>query len=414
MNNNTIRNFFILTLSLIVGSCGGDGNGAEDKGSGSIELPGALSPQAVVKTNPMKVYAHYMPWFETPQSNNGQWGWHWTMNNCTPNQTDANGKRDIASHYYPLIGPYASSDATVLNYHALLMKYTGIDGVMIDWYGTQDKNDYASNRTNTEAIVKAMTRAGLQVAIVYEDATLSGLDTDGKVVQAQRDMRYLQNNFFGLDNYVKIENSPLLMVFGPQQLEQPANWTSAFSILASKPAFVVLNNFSSKANGNGHTNAIGEFLWVNPNPDYNVAKQFDCYIGGAMPGFYDYYKEGGAGEGYTTYPHEDGALFSRQLQAAKTAGLDYLQISTWNDFGEGTTIEPTDEYGYRYLTVLQQFVGVTYQESILKSIYRWYELKVQHAGSQSLAADYLTQAYYYFIALQPDKAIALLDQVDQL
>jgi hypothetical protein len=26
---------------------------------------------------------------------------------------------------------------------------------------------------------------------------------------------------------------------------------------------------------------------------------------------------------------------------------------TWNDFGEGTNIEPTEEYGYRYLEIIQ-------------------------------------------------------------
>ena len=65
----------------------------------------------VAKTNPMKVYMHYMPWFETPATLGGSnWGYHWKFNNQNPNIVDAAGKRQIASHYYPKIGPYASSD----------------------------------------------------------------------------------------------------------------------------------------------------------------------------------------------------------------------------------------------------------------------------------------------------------------
>ncbi len=383
------------------------------KNSGSDEgkvLPGVLSPVAVTKSNAMKVYAHYMPWFETPESS-GQWGQHWTMSNCDPNKVDASGKRQIASHYYPQIGPYASSDATVLNYHALLMKYSGIDGVMIDWYGTQDKYDYAANKRNTEEFVKAIERVGLNFAIVYEDATLDGLNDAGKVVQAKADMKYLETNFFTKKNYIKIDGKPLFMIFGPQQISSPASWTDIFSTLAVKPTFIVLNGFSSKANDTKVKNSEGEFLWVNPNPDYTSAASFSCYIGGAMPGFFDYYKEGGWGDGYPTYDAENGALFSRQLNAAKTAALKYLQISTWNDFGEGTTIEPTLEYGNRYLKILQQFTGVSYQENVLQEISRWYTLKKQYANDKGKASEYLTQAFYYFVSLQPDKAKELMDEL---
>lgn len=409
-------NYLFLLAAFFWGGCSGSSDDPTDTGdheNEGLEFPGVLQPADVSKTNAMKVYAHYMPWFETPSTtNNKQWGQHWTMGTCDPNQKDSNGKRQIASHYYPLIGPYASSDAMVLNYHALLMKYSGIEGVMIDWYGTQDKYDYPDNLKNSKAMIEAMERVGLKYAIVYEDATLDG--HSDKVTQAQKDMRYLQTNYFKKDGYVKVNGKPLLMTFGPQQIQKATDWTKVFSILSTKPTFMVLNGFSHCANDNSNQNAVGEFLWVNPSPDYSKASQFDFYIGGAMPGFYDYYKEGGWGSGYTTYEHEDGALFDRQLAAAKNANLEYLQISTWNDFGEGTTIEPTQEYGYRYLTKLQKFTGVSYQESTLELIYRWYNLKVKYANTQGDASKYLEQAFYYFIALQPDKAEKMITAVEKI
>lgn len=202
------------------------------------------------------------------------------------------------------------------------------------------------------------------------------------------------------------------MIFGPQQVSTPKDWTTIFSALEAKPAFVVLNGFSGKANNSLEQNAVGEFLWVNPAPNYSDTGNFGCYIGGAMPGFHDYYREGGWGDGYTTYDAENGALFSRQLDAARKAGLKYLQISTWNDFGEGTTIEPTLEYGNRYLTALQQFTGISYQEKALQEIYRWYTLKQKYANDKDKASKYLTQAFYYFISLQPDKAGELMDELE--
>ena len=109
-------------------------------------------PVSVTKTNPVKVYAHYMPWFEN--SANGRWGMHWTMATADPNAVDADGKRQIAAHFYPLIGPYSSSDPDLIEYHLLLMKLAGIDGVLIDWYGTHDVYDYRANKRNAEALVE--------------------------------------------------------------------------------------------------------------------------------------------------------------------------------------------------------------------------------------------------------------------
>ena len=52
--------------------------------------PAVGQPVDVPKTNPMKVYMHYMPWFETPQTLGGSnWGYHWKFNNRNPNIVDA-------------------------------------------------------------------------------------------------------------------------------------------------------------------------------------------------------------------------------------------------------------------------------------------------------------------------------------
>src|SRR6266850_3299770 len=70
-----------------------------------VTLPTDAKP--VAKTNSQKVYVHYMPWFEDQTtSGNGRWGQHWTMANQNPNLVLPDGKRQIASYFYPMIGPY--------------------------------------------------------------------------------------------------------------------------------------------------------------------------------------------------------------------------------------------------------------------------------------------------------------------
>ena len=106
----------------------------------------------VFKENPKKIYAHYMPWFQSREFD-GYWGQHWTMTNNDPDLIDLQGNRDIASHYYPLIGPYSSADPDLQEYHFLLMKLSGVDGVIFDWYGSQDIYDYGLIKEATETFM---------------------------------------------------------------------------------------------------------------------------------------------------------------------------------------------------------------------------------------------------------------------
>ena len=131
-------------------------------------------PLPVVRTVKTPVLMHYMPWFETPETNQGRWGMHWTMANRNPDKIiDAvTGRREIASHFYPLTGPYASSDPDILEYQVLLMKITGIDGVLVDWYGTSSHADYPQISRNVEALIDQLHSAGLKYAFVYEDQSV--------------------------------------------------------------------------------------------------------------------------------------------------------------------------------------------------------------------------------------------------
>lgn len=412
-NMEKIFTLAFLLLALFTGCSDEDdpgSNGNENK----IEKFG---PAPVVKSNPMKVWAHYMPWFEDKTtSDNGNWGQHWTMANKNPDLIDEKGNRQIASHYYPLIGPYASSDPDVLEYHFLLMKYTGIDGILIDWYGTRELYDYPLNKSNTEAIVAVLEKVGLTFAIVYEDQTLRDqMETDAqRINQAISDLKYLEREFFTKENYIRIDGKPLLLTFGPQLIKTPEEWDNVLSKLTSSPAFFPLYAHSSLASNEQYQNVTGEYIWVDGTPmdvKYANKDNFEQYIGGAYPGFNDYYKEGGWGSSVLAdIDYEEGKLLKRLLEMAQDNNMEYLQLITWNDFGEGTMIEPTEEFQYTFLERIQNFAGVNYQRKNLEAIYTYYKLKKQFSDN-SKAQKQLTQAFYYLISLQDEKAINLMEDV---
>jgi hypothetical protein len=80
----------------------------------------------------------------------------------------------------------------------------------------------------------------------------------------------------------------------------------------------------------------------------------EAKIGLALPGFRDIYAEAKVRPSYGFLDRGNGRVFERTLDRALKSGNPFVQIATWNDFGEGTTIEPTRDYGYRYLEILQQ------------------------------------------------------------
>jgi hypothetical protein len=217
------------------------------------------------------------------------------MANQNPDIIDGSGKRQIASYYYPLIGPYASGDPDLVEYQLLLMKLSGVDGVLIDWPGTTNAFDYARNKQNSEAIIAMLDKVGMQFAIVYEDNNLNLAGVADKVGQARNDMNYAQSNYFTKSSYIKINNAPLLMDFGPQALIGESNWTNAFSGLNPKPTFLTLWYEHDDAGAN----CKGEYSWIYSDyltgldNFYANRTNYGTKMASAYPGFNAFYAAGG-------------------------------------------------------------------------------------------------------------------------
>lgn len=371
----------------------------------------------VSKSNNTRLYMHYMPWFESKEIN-GAWGIHWTMANQNPDIVDNEGRRQIASHLYPLIGPYASKDKDVIEYHLLLMKLAGIDGLLIDWYGSFDIRDYGRNRINSEALIDRLDETGLSFAVVYEEYTAEHVAGQGQaetaIAAARADLNYLQTHYFNSDLYIQQANEPLLLTFGPRYFQTENDWTQIFSEIDPKPHFLTLWYESSEAGANGN----GEFAWVYRNNMADLDNFYDnrapvlqTAMGSAYPGFYDFYEEGGWGDQIGWQISYNGtATLSATLERAGLANTAALQLVTWNDFGEGTTLEPTVEFGFSFLETIQQFSGVAYNLSDLELVHQLYQYRKQYAQDVERQLK-LDQVFYYLVSLQLDKAAKLMADI---
>ena len=279
------------------------------------------------------------------------------MNRFDPEQQDSTGRRTIASSLYPTIGPYDSSDTSVLEYHLLLMKLAGIDGLIIDWYGLTDVNDYAELHRNTTLLVDMAKPLGLEVAICYEDRTVlelekKGLLTQGRAAHAAGELAWLAEHWFPLDHYVRHEGRPLLLSFGVSNMTDE-EWSETLRLTDVSVAYV--------SQAQRRTAASGVFDWPVPSQVVDAQEQFlrttrrePLAIPVAFPRFDDIYEQAGLHASYGQIADDDGRTFRSLLTAALQSQPRFLQIATWNYCGDGTSIEPSVEYGIRDLKALQE------------------------------------------------------------
>jgi hypothetical protein len=347
---------------------------------------------------PARILAHYMCWYEAkPYS--PHWGWHWTMGAFDPEGQKGN-QPAIASHYRPLIGPYGSGDPDVIEYHALLMRLSGIDGVILDWYGRTDYFDYASIHRHAAAFVEQAIKSGLEIAVCYEDQTIAKLVEGGRlksierVEHARREIDWLSNHWFRETAYLKVDDRPVFLSFGHDGLTDD-EWKR---VLDGSPGKALYLSEHVRRTG-----AAGAFDWPVPRVGtkaqdvfYKEASRWPVAMAVAFPRFHDIYEQAKVHKSWGTIGDNSGKTFVGTLETALKSDVPFIQVSTWNDWGEGTFIEPSVEFGYRDLEVIarlrRQFIQreFTCAPDDLRLPLRLYQLR-KHARKRGIAASELDE-----------------------
>ncbi|MEO0587933.1 MAG: alpha/beta hydrolase fold domain-containing protein [Planctomycetota bacterium] len=327
--------------------------------------PFAATP-AAADDEPKVLLMHYMPWYQTPQVRD-KWCGHWAgwQKQHDPAKLDENGLPDIWSHYHPLIGTYDSTEADVIECQLLQMKLAGVDGVIADWYGLTDTYDYPAVHEATEVLFEQAGRLGMQFAACFEDRTvesnvkLGKLDAEDVARHLADTVEWMQDHWFTADHHVKVDGRPLLLNFGPIYVKEAAPWQYAMAHAEPRPKFFALHHLFERAGADGGFAWVHSKAWrdaenrdeviANLHREYNYRTDDpDKFIVSALPGFKDVYDNP-----HPVLEHRDGATLQESLDAAYAGDWPIVQLATWNDYGEGTIIEPTHEFGYRFLEIIQ-------------------------------------------------------------
>lgn len=309
---------------------------------------------------------HYMPWYETPAVS-GAWGSHWKgpAGEHNPDQVGSDGQPDIYSHYHPLIGPYDSKDPDVLECHLLQMKLAGIDGVIVDWYGISNAVDYPRIHKAARAMFQAAGEAGMKFVACYEDRSIElqinreMLQPDQVTEHLTETVKWMSDEWFSKPQYFRLNDRPLLLNFGPMFVRDAVTWKAALNSVEDRPAFYALHHLWKEAGGDGGFTWVHWEPWTGYPEEAKVKRRLhgtfshltqtpNQLIVSAFPGFNDVYEQR-----HRELDHRDGQTLKESLAVAMEGPWPVVQLVTWNDYGEGTIIEPTTEFGYKFLEIIQ-------------------------------------------------------------
>jgi glycoprotein endo-alpha-1,2-mannosidase len=310
------------------------------------------------------VLAHHYLWYGTPWGPTGRWS-HWDHAGRHPDHV-VQGRRDIAAAFTPLGDVYDSRDPAVLRRQVAELREAGVDGSIVSWWGMDhpESGDLALLLSEAE-------RAGHCVTIYYESLGLVAWEGKSSLERSWKpaaELREVLARYGGSPAWLRVGDRPVIGLYVVDK--DPALWAHVREQLADfEPFFLADVGEDVLGDGRqacpswlGQFDAIHAYLPLSlleggraVGPAYRRLADAAhaagrLFAGTAVAGF-DYRA--------TIAPpravaRADGATLRATWRAAVEADADWMLVTSYNEWGDGTQIEPTEEYGRDYVDLVGQ------------------------------------------------------------
>jgi hypothetical protein len=268
------------------------------------------------------VSAFYYPWFATTVDD-GSYA-HWAQYGHLP-------PNDIDAVYYPALGVYSSDDPTVLDMQMLEIQRAGINEIAVSWWGRGSPEDQ-----RLAAVAQAAKIRGISVAVHIEPY---GNRTVASVVD---DVAYLKT--LGITTFY---------VYQPFDLP-PTDWAPANDALHAQGVTTFAQTALVGQAVAGHFSGIYTYDIVTWNASKFMRLCGEAHAHGLLcvPSVGPGYNARRATGDPNVKPRLQGLTYDSMWRAAIAAGADDVTITSFNEWQEGTQIEPAapparhGEYSY--------------------------------------------------------------------
>jgi hypothetical protein len=265
--------------------------------------------------------------------------------------------------------PYVSRDRAVMGRQIDQARSAGIDAFVVNWYGPHVENN--QTETNLRAMLDEAGARGFRLAV--------DLDLNSPFIGGAGDLQTalsaLLNTHAQHGAYLRSGGKPVIFFYHPLARFGLGTWESVRRAVDPNHNSLWIEegvDVSPLSVFDGHH--LYSVTWANRTDMSYTANKFarlvraqaaalgtaKVYVATVMPGYNDL--RTGRGAAFAV-DREGGAYYERSWQAAIGAAPDWIVINSFNEWPEGTYIEPSQAYGDRYLQITGAWAATFHNSS---------------------------------------------------
>ncbi len=260
------------------------------------------------------------------------------------------------------VTPYKSSDRATIERQVDDAKQAGIDGFVVSWYGPRDSSD---NQTelNLRTLLDVARQKNFKVAVDFE--------TNGPFFKSRSDVQDALSSLLSTHAnhpaYLKVNGKPVVF-FWQNNRYSVNDWSTIRQAVDPLHLSIWIGegtNLDYLRVFDGHH--LYNIAWSS-DPRATVITwgqrvrekaielgAFKYFVGTAMPGFDDRLT-GRSGSIYR--PRSNGEYFRQAFTGVTQSNADWAIITSFNEWVEGSQIEPSVTYGDQYLNLAAELSHV--------------------------------------------------------
>lgn len=265
------------------------------------------------------------------------------------------------------VEPYLSSDPAAIRRHVGWARDAGLDVLVSAWFGPQDDNPTESN---FRQLLAEAQRGGIRAALLLETDSDAFFPDRAALTRA---LRHALDTHAAHPAYLRVDGRPVVLVWNPRSVYgADGRRVNARSAAAVRAWSDLLDEVDPRRRA----------LWIAEGDFFDLLTVFDgifpysvawaadpatqlasygrtvrdraaaigarkVWAATAMPGYDDTRIEGRAGT--FAVPRQDGAYYERTFAGAIASHPDWIVVTSFNEWLEGSQIEPSASYGRQYI-----------------------------------------------------------------
>ncbi len=244
------------------------------------------------------------------------------------------------TNYTPTLGWYDSADPNTIDTQLALASQAGLDAFIASWWGPGHHTDKAMPALLDTTVRSGSSAPDLRWTVYYEEEGQS----DPSPARIVEDLRYLKTNYFDHPGFLRIDGKPVVFVWADpgDGASMADRWARAKADFGGD-IHVVLKVFSGYRDVASKADSWHQY---GPASPYQEHLPHSAVV---SPGFWL--------KGQGPRLDRDLARFKADAQRVKDSGAFWQLVTSWNEWGEGTSVEPATQFGTAYIEALGEVFG---------------------------------------------------------